>query len=109
MAVIFRAAPSAVTIFPNHPHVEGGVVVELEVQGAPAGQATRAGKRLSAAGQSHAPGHEDLQRSPRGPAAAAICLEPKAAQSAGWEVTKEEARELKPGTGWLRCPHNELR
>ena len=61
MAVVFRAAPSAATIFPKHPHVEGGIAVELEVQGAPAAQATRAGKRLPAMGQGQAPGREDLQ------------------------------------------------
>ena len=34
MAVVFRAAPCAAAIFPKHPHVEGGVTVKLEVQGA---------------------------------------------------------------------------
>ena len=39
--VTLGATPCAATIFPKHPHVEGGVAVELEVQGAPAAQATR--------------------------------------------------------------------
>ena len=64
VVVDLGAAPGAATIFPKHPHVDGGVAVELEVQGAPATQASRAGKRLPAAGQGQAPGREDLQRSP---------------------------------------------
>ena len=59
--VILRAAPSAATIFPEHPHVEGGIAVELEVQGAPPAQTTRAGKRLLVAGQGQAPSCRDLQ------------------------------------------------
>ena len=43
--VVFGAA-----IFSKHPHVEGGVSIELEVKGAPPIQAARAGKRLPAAG-----------------------------------------------------------
>ena len=33
--VVFGAAPSTATVFPEHPHVEGGVAIKLEVQGAP--------------------------------------------------------------------------
>ena len=39
MAIVFRAAPSTATILPKHLHVEGGIAVEPEVQGAPAAQA----------------------------------------------------------------------
>ena len=62
--VVLRAAPYAATIFPKHPHVEGGIAVKLEVQGAPTAQATRAGKHLPTAGLGQAPGCGDLQRSP---------------------------------------------
>ena len=58
--IIFGAAPNAVAIFSEHPHVEGGVAIEIEMQGAPPAQATRAGKRLPAAGQSHVPSDGDL-------------------------------------------------
>ena len=85
--VVFRAAPHAATIFPKHPHVEGGIAVELEVHGAPAAQAARAGEHRPAAGQGQAPGCGDLQRSPRGPAAAAIYLELEAARGASQELT----------------------
>ena len=33
--VTLGATPCAATIFPKHPHVEGGIAVKLEVQGAP--------------------------------------------------------------------------
>ena len=33
--IVFQAAPNAAAIFFEHPHVEGGIAVELEVQGAP--------------------------------------------------------------------------
>ena len=59
--VVLRAAPCVATIFPKHPHVEGGITVKLEVQGAPTAQATRVGKRLPTAGQDQAPGRGDLQ------------------------------------------------
>ena len=59
--VIFRATPGTVTVFPEHPHVEGGVAVKLEVQDAPPAHTTRAGKRLPAAGQSRIPDDGDLQ------------------------------------------------
>ena len=55
-----EAAPGAATIFPKHPHVEGGIVVELGVQSAPPDHTTRAGKRLPAGGQGQAPGCGDL-------------------------------------------------
>ena len=29
--IVFGAAPSAATVFPEHPHVEGGIAVELKV------------------------------------------------------------------------------
>ena len=29
--IVFGAAPSTATVFPEHPHVEGGIAVELEV------------------------------------------------------------------------------
>ena len=61
MVLVLGAAPCAATIFPKHPHVEGGIAVKLEVQGAPTAQATRAGKRLPTAGQGQAPGRGDLQ------------------------------------------------
>ena len=48
--IILRAAPSAATIFLEHPHIEGGIAVEFEVQGAPPDQTTCMGKRLPAAG-----------------------------------------------------------
>ena len=100
--VVFEAAPNTATIFPEHPHVEGGVAIELEVQGAPPAQATRTGKRLPAAGQGPIPRNGDLQRSPGGPAAAAVCLEPEAAPGAGRQITYEEMGELEPGAGWVR-------
>ena len=59
--VVFGAAPSTATVFPEHPHVEGVVAIELEVQGASPAQAARTGKRLPAAGQSRIPGDADLQ------------------------------------------------
>ena len=59
--VVLRVAPSAATIFLEHPHVEGGITVELEVQGAPPAQTTCAGKRLPAVDQGQAPGSKDLQ------------------------------------------------
>ena len=31
MVVTLGATPCAATIFPKHPHVEGGIAVELEV------------------------------------------------------------------------------
>ena len=37
--VTLGATPCAATIFPKHPHVEGGIAVKLEVQGAPPAQA----------------------------------------------------------------------
>ena len=85
--VVLRATPSAATIFPEHAHVEGGIAVELEVQGAPPDQTARAGKRLPAAGQGQAPGRGDLQRSPGGSAAATIRLEPEAAQGPSRKLT----------------------
>ena len=85
--IILRATPSAATIFLEHPHIEGGIAVELEVQGAPPDQTTRAGKRLPAAGQGQAPGRGDLQRSPGGSAAATIHLEPKAARGPSRKLT----------------------
>ena len=48
VVIILGTAPNTAAILSEHPHVEGGVAVELEVQGAPAAQATRAGKRLPA-------------------------------------------------------------
>ena len=48
--VVLGAAPDAPTIFSEHPHIEGRVVVVFEVEGAPPAQAARAGKRLPAAG-----------------------------------------------------------
>ena len=62
--IIFREAPNVAAIFSEHPHVEGGITVKLEVQGAPTAQATRAGKRLPTAGQGQAPDRGDLQSSP---------------------------------------------
>ena len=62
--VALGAAPRAVTIFRKHPHIEGGVAVELEVQGAPVAQATCTGKRLPTAGQGQIPGRGDLQGNP---------------------------------------------
>ena len=59
--IIFGVAPNAAAIFPEHPHIEGGVTVKLEMHGAPPAQATRAGKHLPAAGQSDGPGDGDLQ------------------------------------------------
>ena len=59
--VALGATPCAATIFPKHPHVEGGVAAELEVQGAPTAQAMRAGKPLPTAGHCQAPGCGDLQ------------------------------------------------
>ena len=85
--VILRATPSAATIFPEHPHVEGGIAVELEVQGAPPDQTTRAGKRFPAAGQGQAPSCGDLQRSPGGSAAATVRLEPEAARGLSRKLT----------------------
>ena len=59
--IVFGAAPNAAAIFSEHPHVEGGVAVELEMQDAPPAQAARAGKRLPVVGQGHTPGDGDLQ------------------------------------------------
>ena len=100
--VVFRATPGTATVFPEHPHVEGGVAIKLEVQGAPPAQATHEGKRLPAACQSPIPRNGDLQRSPGGPAAATICLKPEAAPSAGRQFTYEEMGELEPGAGRVR-------
>ena len=33
--IVFEAAPSTAIVFPEHPHVEGGIAIKLEVQGAP--------------------------------------------------------------------------
>ena len=87
MIVVLRAAPSAATIFLEHPHVEGGIAVELEVQGAPPVQTTRAGKRLPAAGQGQAPGCRDLQQRLGGSAAATVRLKPEAARGASRKLT----------------------
>ena len=85
--VVLRATPSAATIFPEHPHIEGGITVELKVQGAPLAQTKRAGKRLPAAGQVQAPGCGDLQRSPGVSVAATVRLKPEAAQGASRKLT----------------------
>ena len=68
------AASGATTVFPEHPHEEGPVTVELEVEGAPLAQAARAGERLPTAGQSYVARDGDLDRDLRSPAAAAVCL-----------------------------------
>lgn len=47
---VFREAPGAVTIFPEHPHEEGRNTVVFEVEGAPPAQAACAGKCLPSAG-----------------------------------------------------------
>ena len=72
-------------------------------------QATRAGKCLPAAGQGRLPGGGDLQGSPRGPAAATICLKPKAARGTSRKFTYEEAGELEPAASRVRRPHDKLR
>ena len=59
--VVLRAAPGTATIFPEHPHLEGGVTIELEVHGTPPAQAARAGKRLLAVRQGLVPRDGDLQ------------------------------------------------
>ena len=62
--VVLRAAPDAAAIFPEHPHIEGRVAIVLEVEGSPPAQATRAGKRLPAAGQGCVARNKDLDRDP---------------------------------------------
>ena len=59
--IVFGAAPNMAAVFSERPHVEGGITVELEMQGAPPAQATRAGKHLPTAGQGHIPDDGDLQ------------------------------------------------
>ena len=58
--IVLGAASSMMVVFPEHPHVEGGVAVELEVQSASSAQAARAGKCLPATGQGCLPGGGDL-------------------------------------------------
>ena len=87
MVVVLRVAPSVATILLEHPHVEGGIAVELEVQGAPPAQTMHAGKRLPVTGQGQAPGCRDLQRSPGGSAAGTICLKLEAARGASGNLT----------------------
>ena len=69
----------------------------------------RAGKCLPATGQGRLPGGGDLQSSPRGPAAATICLKPKAAWGTSQKLTYEETGKLEPGAGQVRRPHDKLR
>ena len=85
--VVLRAAPCAATIFPEHPHVEGGIAVKLKEQGAPPDQTTRASKRLPAAVQGQAPGCRDLQRSPGVSAIATVRLKPEAARGTFQKLT----------------------
>ena len=77
------AAPSAVTIFPKHPHVEGRSTFVPEVEGAPPAQAARAGKCLPAAGQGYVARGGSLDRNPRGLATATIHLQPESAWTGG--------------------------
>ena len=77
IVVIFRAASGTAAVFSEHPHKEGGVAVELEVKGAPLAQATSVGKCLPTVSQGHVPGDGNLQRNPRGSAAAAVRLKPE--------------------------------
>ena len=74
--IVFGAAPNAAAVFSEHPCVEGGVAVKLEMQGAPPAQASCAGKRFPATGPGHVPGDGDLQRGLGGSAAATVCLKP---------------------------------
>ena len=85
--VVLRVAPSAATIFLEHPHIEGGITVELEVQGALPAQAARGGKCLPATGQGQAAGCRDLQRSLGGSATGTVRLKPEAAQGASRKLT----------------------
>ena len=64
------AASGAAIVFPEHPHEEGRVAVELEVEGAPPAQAARAGERLPTVGQNYVARDGDLDSNPRCPAAA---------------------------------------
>ena len=107
--VVFRVAPYTETIFPKHPHVEGGVAIELEVEGAPPAQAARAGERLPTAGQSYVARDGDLDRDPRSPAAATVCLQPKPAWTGGRQLVGKEAGKLEPAAGRVLRPNNELR
>ena len=59
--IVLGAASGTAAVFPEHPHVGGGITVKLEVEGAPPAQATRAGKCLPAAGQGRLLGDKDLQ------------------------------------------------
>ena len=79
VVVVLRAAPDAAAIFPEHPHVEGHLAVILEVEGAPPAQTMCAGERLPAASQGYAARSGSLDRNPRGPAAAAVRLQPEPA------------------------------
>ena len=107
--MLFRSASGAATVFPEHPHVEGRVAVELEVEGAPLAQAARAGERLPTAGQSYVARDGDLDRDPRSPAAATVCLQQEPTRAGGRQLIGKEAGKLEPAAGRILRPDNELR
>ena len=102
------ATPGVTTIFPKHPHIEGRSTIVPEVEGAPPAQAVRTGECLPTAGQGYVARSGSLDRNPRGPAAAAVRLQPEPAQTRGRQFAVEEARKLEPVTGRALRPDNEL-
>ena len=79
------------------------------MEGAPPAQAMRAGERLPTAGQSYVARDGDLDRDPRSPAAATVCLQPEPAWTRGRQLVGKEAGELELVAGRILRPDNKLR